>query len=334
MADDAAALRERLLGWPPDEGDARELLVIADHLLERGDRALAATALDRAYGLAPDDAQIAHLRGALLDELAVDEHGLRWRYVPAGTFRMGARDGDPDERPTRLVRTGAYWLTDVPVTWAAYRRMMGWPSPNDWDAEVPGGNFLLYEGDKIRRSYCGGPDDENPTYDERPVVAVSYHDAEELGERLSTAEALIRLPTEAEWEKGARGGLVDKRYPWGDAPADRTRCDCGHFGEWSIARSRSYRPNGYGLYAMSGGVAEWTADWYDALAYRRADGQAAPSPALVERVIRGGSWADTPEACTVSFRASLAGESWRDDGGFGPHMTPTVGFRLCRVARV
>jgi formylglycine-generating enzyme required for sulfatase activity len=142
----------------------------------------------------------------------------------------------------------------------------------------------------------------------------------------------VRLPTAAEWEKAARGGLVDARYPWGNAPADRTRCDCNHFGEWTIAPSRSFAPNGYGLYAMAGGIAEWTADWYDALAYRRG-GEPEPNPRLVERVLRGGSWADAPEACTVSFRASRAGGGWRDEAGRAGQLTPTVGFRLCRVAR-
>jgi formylglycine-generating enzyme required for sulfatase activity len=78
---------------------------------------------------------------------------------------------------------------------------------------------------------------------------------------------------------------------------------------------------------MCGGVSEWTADTYDALAYA---GVARPPGTAAERVLRGGSWADAAEAVTVSFRMSRGSLSWRA-GAWGPHLTPTIGFRLCRV---
>ena len=158
-------------------------------------------------------------------------------------------------------------------------------------------------------------------YDRKPMVAVSWEDAVALGRRISTAAVTYRLPTEAEWEKCARGGLAGCRWSWGDAPPDPSRCDFGHFGEFVIRDPRTLPPNGYGLHGMCGTVWEWTSDPYDALAYR---GNAPAMPGKIERVLRGGSWADCARACTVSFRMSAPED--RDGAA-----TPNIGFRLCRV---
>jgi len=142
--------------------------------------------------------------------------------------------------------------------------------------------------------------------------------AEEFSRRLSTPARTIRLPKESEWEKGARGGLVAARYPWGDNPPSHQNCDFDRFDEFSIKPFRTFPANGYALYTMSGGVWEWTSDSYDANSYISV--QAAPS-ASHEQVVRGGSWADCADAVTVSFRMSLDRFC----------MTPNVGFRLCRI---
>src|SRR5262249_4847099 len=81
------------------DADVARYVAIADYFLVREDRAAAAVALDRAFGLAPDNSDIARQRAVILDELALREHDLAWRYVPAGTFLMGSATGDPDERP-------------------------------------------------------------------------------------------------------------------------------------------------------------------------------------------------------------------------------------------
>lgn len=139
-------------------GDAGEAVVIADHFLERGQERLAASALDRAYGLDPDSDFIAKQRQALLDRLAVTEHGIYFRYIPAGAFLMGSAEGEPDERPVHPVRVEDFWLSDTPITWAAYCDLMGWLPPHAGrPREMPGARragFALSGENKIRLQYC------------------------------------------------------------------------------------------------------------------------------------------------------------------------------------
>jgi formylglycine-generating enzyme required for sulfatase activity len=135
------------------------------------------------------------------------------------------------------------------------------------------------------------------------------------------------LPTEAEWEKAARGGLIGARYPWGDEPPTQERCDCGNLHGWRVSPMKSRPANGYGLFAMSGCVWEWTADWYDRDYYRSSpSNDPAGPPRGEEKVLRGGSWADCPAVVTTTFRMSHGARPWRED----VVRTPTIGVRLCR----
>lgn len=347
-----------------------DLLVLAAKLADAGQIELAAAACDAAFGLAPGNPALVEARARLLDRLKIEEHGLVFRYVPAGPFLMGAEDGERDERPVHPVELGAFWITDVPVTWSAYHALMGWPPPPDGMPPVDDGGdpgerldrvrFNLWADHKIRLQYCEtetvrardwhahAPDDEwerngqivkareifgdvarnDPerpwTWDQKPMIAVPWEMATALGKNLSTDRVLYRLPTEAEWEKSARGGLVGCRYPWGDAPPSPEVCDFARFESFSILPPRTFPPNGYGLFAMSGGVREWTLDGYDALYYAESPRAAPAGPgASKQRVLRGGSWADPAWAVRVSFRMGLRPES----------SDPTIGFRLCRVTR-
>ena len=165
------------------------------------------------------------------------------------------------------------------------------------------------------------------------MVSVSWIEAEELCAKMSSRKVRFRLPTEAEWEKGARGGLIGCSYPWGNEPPSEDRCDFNRFDQFSILPMRRFAANGYGLYAMAGCVWEWTSDWYDGKYYSQSVALNPQGPLKgKEKVLRGGSWADCREALTVSFRMSRAAAHWRE--GWGHHFSPNIGFRVCRVEPV
>src|SRR5262249_14735530 len=154
-------------------------------------------------------------------------------YVPGGVFLMGSRDGDSDELPWHPVWLSPYWMAETPVSWPGYARLLDWqPAPMCCPREplppVEGydGRLLhLYEMNKLRRIYCR--DDRHfqdnwfatsTPSETKPMVAVDWDEAVELAQRLSTATTSYALPTEAQWEKAARGGLIGARYAWGDEP--------------------------------------------------------------------------------------------------------------------
>jgi formylglycine-generating enzyme len=355
------------------DGDAQQYVALARELLAQGEPRAAAVAYDRAFGLAPGDQEIAAARRALLDQLAVVEHGMVFRYIPAGTFLMGSEQGDPDEAPAHPVRLGDFWLAETPVSWTRHCTLMGWEPPpvglpSDFyqrfdaatSADLRHWFFSVGAINRIRLQYCEdettgardwhahGPEQiwtrengeqlssqdlfgevprEHPErpfgYEQKPMVAVTWDEAVALGARLSTVQVAYRLPSEAEWEKAARGGLIGTHYPWGDEPPSAERCDFDRFEQFSIRRMRTFPPNGYGLYAMGGGVWEWAADWYDAEYYQESPSANPTGPADgQEHVLRGGSWADCADAVRASFRMSGRVSA-----------TPTIGFRLCRVER-
>lgn len=344
-----------------------------------------AAELDAAYGNAPLDAATATRRAEVLDRLAVAEHGMTFRYVPAGTFQMGSDAGDPDERPVHPVALPGFWLSETTISWDLFNTLMGWDEngyPPEGERETTDRmvRFHLREAHKIRLQYCedktdragdwhshdpngvirgrsgavpatalfGAPRREDDTayrYSRKPMVAVAWQEAEELCERISTPSVLYRLPTEAEWERAARGGLLGCRYAWGNEPPTAASCDFNRFDDFSIRPFRNLPPNGYGLYAMCGSVWEWTRDLYDALAYANVPdlddppsqpmhgaGRVGREADIPERVLRGGSWADSAEAVTVSFRMSRGSSSWRV-GGWAASLAPNIGFRIARIER-
>ena len=206
---------------------------------------------------------------------------------------------------------------------------------HDWHAHVPEQEWVSGGKAVKAREIFGEVRREQPDvaweYDQKPMVTVSWQSAQELCACLAKAHRpySFRLPTEAEWEKAARGGLIDASYAWGNEPPDSDRCDFNRFDSFSIQPMRRFPPNGYGLYAMCGGVWEWTADWYDAEYYRESPRRNPAGPAEgQEKVLRGGSWADCAEVVTVSFRYSRQSTSWQE-GKWGKHLNPNIGFRVC-----
>jgi formylglycine-generating enzyme len=306
-----------------DQHDPERYRIAAENLVRRGDLHLAATAYDLAYGLAPEDDAIRQARRTVLDKLSVVERGVSFRYIPAGRFLMGSDTRDPDEQPVHPVQLDAFWLSETPLSWEDYRVLFAAESVQKMRKQLTlrGNNQVSFSIDWESSSR------ENPAsyqYRNRPMVAVSWAAITQLCDHLSNEHVQYRVPTEAEWEKAARGGLVGQQYPWGDELPNEKNCDCERFHQFSILPMRSFPPNGYGLYAMCGGVWEWTADRYDAHYYAESPLLNPTGPATTgARVWRGGSWADSGQAATVSFRMSERSYAAR---------TPNVGFRLCRTA--
>jgi len=150
------------------------------------------------------------------------------------------------------------------------------------------------------------------------VVNVSWNDAVAYAKWIGK-----RLPTEAEWEYAARGGLVGKKYPQGDS-INLKQANYNSFPDYTQNSSKqrgSYTPNKFGLFDMSGNVSEWCSDWYDQGYYGVSGSEAPKGPQKGRlRVFRGGSWADCKENLTVTRR-----ERYYPQVSF-----PYVGFRCAR----
>jgi formylglycine-generating enzyme required for sulfatase activity len=205
-----------------------------------------------------------------------------------------------------------------------------------WDAHRPAGRWNQGGRTLTAQEAFGAPERDDPEapweYAVKPMVAVAWQEAQELADRLSTEHVRYSLPTEAQWEKAARGGLIGARHAWGNEPPAHDRCDYDRFREFSLLPMKTFAPNGYGLYAMNGCVWEWTRDWYDRDYYRESpEGDPEGPPEGKEKVLRGGSWADCAEVVTVTYRMSRGSAGWRDEGR-PAQVAPNIGFRLCRRA--
>jgi formylglycine-generating enzyme required for sulfatase activity len=222
----------------------------------------------------------AAILGVVVEAVEADD-ATEMVIVPAGEFWMGADDRDDDEKPRRRVYLDRYAIDRYEVTNAQYRRFVdatGHATPR-FSAPVDPGTLT-------------GP--------AQPVVGVTWHDAEAY-----CRWAGKRLPTEAEWEKAARG--VDGRtYPWGDR-WDPSRANSKESGLGGTAPVGSY-PRGaspYGVHDMAGNVWEWVADWYAADYYRRSMPRNPMGPdAGTWKVLRGGAWGYLPSLLRTTARLS------------------------------
>jgi formylglycine-generating enzyme required for sulfatase activity len=205
--------------------------------------------------------------------------GAAMALIPTGVFQMGSDNGAPDEQPVHTVYLDAFYIDKYEVTVGEYKQFVkatGHPAP-DWDRVV-----------------------EYASTDGHPIVYVSWYDAMAYAKWAGKT-----LPTEAQWEYAARGGLEGKAYPWGDEACDKTKANYDSSEIGKTTPVGKYSPNGYGLYDMAGNVWEWCMDEYDVGFYAKSPANNPVSGGFISfvddvftkvttrRVVRGGGW-DAP----------------------------------------
>jgi len=229
-----------------------------------------------------------------------DGKGVEMVLVEAGNFSMGSGTGDSDEKPVHSVYLDAYYIDKFEVTNALYKDCV--------DARVC--NPPINSGSYTRSSYYG-----NPQYDKFPVVYVNWNMAKAYCEWRGA-----RLPTEAQWEKAARG--TDARvYPWGKAvdcqKANYQGGNNGCAGGTNETGSYESGKSPYGAYDMAGNVWEWVADWYSETYYQTSLPSNPFGPDLGQsRVLRGGSWNRSEYESRASNRLKYGPDYNNFDIGF------------------
>jgi len=232
---------------------------------------------------------------------------------------MGAPDGEEDGRPIHRVWVGEFFIGRFPVTqdeYASFIRATGYPAPSVRGLPLVTSGGSDSEFRELAAPYVWENNEPPPGHGSHPVVLVRYDDAVAYCRWLSeTLGRLVRLPTEAEWEKAARGGLEGQKFPWGD-DIDPSRCN--FLADPSLKRQRgtrptgTYPPNGYGLYDLSGNVWEWVSDWYGADYYAIGEKRDPHGPETgAMRIIRGGSWvSDDVEMLRCAYRHKVPPDTY------------------------
>jgi formylglycine-generating enzyme required for sulfatase activity len=247
-------------------------------------------------------AMLSPSRGA--DSDLVERDPVTMIHVPEGAFRMGNAPGEgrADATPARTVFVDAFFIDEVEVTNRRY----------EWFVHETGHR-------RPPNPYDAGPLLLTPFIAELPVVQVTWHDAADYCQWAGK-----RLPTEAEWEKAARG-TDGRRYPWGNDPPTPHHATFDR--EWDgvhTLHAAGTRPEGrspYGVHDLAGNAREWVEDWYDAESYRSALERNPQGPASgVLKVIRGGSW-HSPVADIAAAARGRGGFALRTHG---------TGFRCAR----
>ncbi len=233
-------------------------------------------------------------------------------YVPAGDFLMGSEDSlaFPDEEgPEHTVYLDAYWIYKYEVTNAQYADFLNAMESSQTRTGLP---LLDVNSSDVRIMETGGQWVAQAGYADHPVVMVSWYGAQSYCKWAGGG-----LPTEAQWEKAARG-TDGRRYPWGNA--DPT-CSLAQFEDCSSGtRPVGSFPDGaspYGALDMAGNVWEWVADWYDRNYYSQSPGENPTGPASGNtHVFRGGSWGASTWALRVVRRGDAEPDFMHDNYGF------------------
>jgi len=296
--------------------------------------------------------------------------GMVW--IPEGTFNMGSEgpQSRPDEAPVHAVKVDGFWIDKTEVTNAQFSEFVaatGYVTtaekPVDWEEmkkQLPPGtpkpHDSLLQASSLTFKPTQGPVDLNnygewwewkpkaswrqprgkgssiEGKEDHPVVHVSWDDANAYAKWAGK-----RLPTEAEWEWAARGGLKDKKYPWGDEDISQGKAKAnsweGSFPYDNLNKDlffysapvKSFEANGYGLYDMAGNVWEWCSDWYHYDYYKTLEGKTTTNPQgptesydpynpyISQRIIRGGSFLCNDTYCS-GYRVASKMKSSPDTG--------------------
>ena len=256
--------------------------------------------------------------------------------IPGGTFVMGSDDteANDDEKPIHRVYVDAFYMDKYPVTDAEFRefiyansqsrRPAKWYEWNDNQVSIDDHNYHV--ADYLRNLKMSIFPDYNSA--DHPVTWVSWYAAMAYAQWVGK-----RLPTEAEWEKAARGGLTGQKYPWGQL-IDKSKANYNLIVNKTTSVG-AYPPNDFGLYDMVGNVREWCLDKWDKEFYAE-DQNINPIPdgnimevidsfgnIKTSRVLRGGSWVSPPKNVRIAYRA-----------GSPPFFTSmNIGFRCVRSVK-
>lgn len=219
---------------------------------------------------------------------------LEFVTIQKGWFFMGSEQGQPSEQPVHHVRLDAFQIGVYPVTRAEYTVFListGHVQPHEWD---------------------------NPVFDrpDLPVVGVNWYDAQTYCKWLSQRDDAVRLPSEAEWERAARGGQNGQRYPWGDLiPSWIPKGGNGPLDSpWPVTLGE---PNGFGLYGIATNIHEWCSNWHARDFYNTSPTVNPVGPAEGQRrASRGGAWRHALTINRSAARSSLDPEFRYTDYGF------------------
>lgn len=288
---------------------------------------------------------IAFVRNVLLDMIDVTEDktlpsftntlGTKMVRIPSSAFVMGSSETDiawamatlaqgqpisiENEFPFHKVRISRpFFIAATEVTVAQFRTFVEQTGYITDAEDAKGGQVFNTQNNRFDKK--DGSSWKNPGWsisDDQPVAMISYNDAQAFVEWLSAKEKLpYKLPTEAQWEYAAKGGLAMPQFPWGDALPDGRRANYADKStdfEWRdrnaddgfkyVAPVGSYEPNGYGLYDMAGNVLEWVRDFYGEDYYRFSPEIDPEGPGHGEnRVMKGGEWTFGPVNLRCAFR--------------------------------
>ena len=274
--------------------------------------------------------------------------------IPAGSFTMGncmaSSEGDSDELPLHTVYVSAFYMDRYEVSKALWDEVYSWAIAHGYSFEYgaqgkasthPAQRMTWYDSVK----WCNARSEKDgkvPAYYTDAGLSVRYRSG--LAVPYVSWSSGYRLPTEAEWEKAARGGASGRRFPWGDtiswgqANYYAYPLSAGGYA-YDVNGTSGYNPvwasggypyttpvgtfgaNGYGLYDMAGNVWEWCWDWYGSYSSAYQSDPRGPTSGSY-RVYRGGSWASIAFRCRAAGRYGYTPDSWYGDVGFRSVLPP------------